>query len=154
MAMRDLLPSIGTMKVWTVTHKDNLGCLKLTEMDPVLMTPRRKYYGLKYHWFRSKLKPSDIKVSYIKSKDQRADSQFKANQLLTFGWWNYHPSPEKECNDIHLSGYPVTMMNGHLSYCLTVFYLHVVEQIVLYLLTNRHASTWGSPIWSSSSNRL
>jgi hypothetical protein len=81
MATRDLLPlqqlsksivkglggdDIGTAKVQTVGHEDNLGCLKLTKMNPSRMTPRSKHYGVKYHWFRSKLKPNDIEVSYIK----------------------------------------------------------------------------------------
>jgi hypothetical protein len=109
MAMRDLLPlqnlckaivkglggdSIGVSKIRTVAHEDNSGALKLTTMDPGRMTPRSKHYGVKYHWFRGKLKPNDIEVKYIKSKDQRADFltkslrtvAFEYNRLLTCGW--------------------------------------------------------------------
>jgi hypothetical protein len=53
-------------------------------MDPGWMTPRSKHYGVKYHWFRSKLKPNDVEVSYIKSKDQRADFLTKSLRVLQF----------------------------------------------------------------------
>jgi hypothetical protein len=63
-AMRDLLPlqnlckaivkglggdGIGVSKIRTVAHEANSGILKLTTMDPGRMTPRSKYYGVKYH---------------------------------------------------------------------------------------------------------
>jgi hypothetical protein len=79
-------------------------------MDPGRMTPRSKHYGVKYHWFRSKLKPNDIEVSYIKSKDQRADflnQEFTSlairRKSIAYLWLvNYYPSLERECNDIRI----------------------------------------------------
>jgi hypothetical protein len=99
MVMRDLLPlqqlaksiikglggdDIGTVKVQTVTHEDNLGCLKLTKMDPGWMMPRSKHYGVKYHWFHSKRKPNNIEISYIKSKDQCINFLTKSLRVLQF----------------------------------------------------------------------
>jgi hypothetical protein len=109
MAMRALIPlqhlakaivqglgaaKLGCVKIKTVAHEDNTGCLKLTKMDPGRMTPRSKHYGVKYHWFRGKLQPNKIEVDYIESKAQRADFltkslrtvAFEYNRLLTCGW--------------------------------------------------------------------
>jgi hypothetical protein len=63
-------------------------------LEPGRMTPRSKWYGIKYHWFRSKLKPNSIDIIKIASVDQRADSltkslrreKFEANRKLTLGW--------------------------------------------------------------------
>jgi hypothetical protein len=77
MAMQALLPlkhlamaiikglsaaKLGRLKIKTVAHEDNTGCIKLTKMDPVEMTPRSKHYGIMYHWFCGKLKPNKVKV--------------------------------------------------------------------------------------------
>ena len=37
------------------------------------MTLRSKYYALKYHWFRFKVKELDIDLNKIGTKDQLAD---------------------------------------------------------------------------------
>jgi hypothetical protein len=39
----------------TIVWEDNAGALKLSKMEPGRMTPRSKWYGIKYHWLRSKL---------------------------------------------------------------------------------------------------
>ena len=108
-SMRDLLPlqhlvknvvtslkeddtALATFK--TTAHEDNLGCLKLAKMEPGRMTPRSKHYGVKYHWFRSKLKPNEIEIDPIGTNDQRADMytknlrvlKYEANRLMTNGW--------------------------------------------------------------------
>jgi Reverse transcriptase (RNA-dependent DNA polymerase) len=108
-SMRDVLPlqallreiynNIGlskTQKVQfkTTVHKDNNGALRLAQMEPGRSTPRSKHYAIKYHWFRSKLKPNEIELVKEESKAQRADfmtkalrtDAFKDNQKLTCGW--------------------------------------------------------------------
>jgi hypothetical protein len=70
MAMRDLLHlknmrkeimgKIGAerpavVKFRTTLWEDNLGALMVAHLEPGRMTPRSKHYGVKYHWFRTKL---------------------------------------------------------------------------------------------------
>ena len=110
MGMRDLLPiqhlavelskrlgieKLDTTKICkTVVHEDNQGCLNLSQLDPGRMTPRSKFYAVKYHWFRSHLKPESIIIKYVVSALQRADfltkglrePLFSNNQRLTTGW--------------------------------------------------------------------
>jgi hypothetical protein len=58
------------------------------------MTPQSTHYGIKYHWFRSKLKPIETKMAPVASAKQRADfltkslrvMMFEVNQKLTLGW--------------------------------------------------------------------
>jgi hypothetical protein len=108
-AMRDVLPikmlateiseNVGLAQE-PITHfrttvwEDNAGALKLATLEPGRMTPMSKWYGIKYHWFRSKLKPNSIDIIKIASVDQRADfltkslrrEKFEANRKLTLGW--------------------------------------------------------------------
>ena len=108
--MRDLLPirylvielvkklgleSVATSNVCkTIVHEDNQGCLKLATLEPGRMTPRSKFYAVKYHWFRSKLQPNRIEIRYVPTEEQRADlltkalqgSLFQDNRKLTCGW--------------------------------------------------------------------
>ena len=78
----------------TTVHKDNQGCLKLAQLEPGRMTPRSKFYAIKYHWFRSHLKPEAIVMKFIKSEEQKADfltkalgpTTFEGNRKLTMGW--------------------------------------------------------------------
>jgi hypothetical protein len=109
MVMRDALPlkilstdistNVGLTQD-TITHfqktvwDDNDGILKLATLEPGRMTPRSKLYGIKYHWFRSKIKPNTIDIIKIASVDQRAEflmkllrrEKFEANRKLTVGW--------------------------------------------------------------------
>jgi hypothetical protein len=77
-AMRDVLPikmlateiseNVGLTQepithFWTTVWEDNAGALKLATLEPGRMTPISKWYGIKYHWFRSKLKPNCIVLS-------------------------------------------------------------------------------------------
>jgi hypothetical protein len=78
----------------TTAHEDNMGALTLAGMEPGRTTPRSKFYALKYHWFRSWLKPNKIELKYINTKDQKADfltksmtkDNFIANRMLSCGW--------------------------------------------------------------------
>jgi hypothetical protein len=71
MAMRDVLPlrnltieiskrvgmSGKTSTTFKTTHwEDTNDSLKLATMEPDRMTPRSNAYGVRYHWFISKLK--------------------------------------------------------------------------------------------------
>ena len=56
----------------TTVWEDNAGALALANLDPGQHTARSKFYDVKVHWFRSKLKP-DIVVEKIDTKDQLAD---------------------------------------------------------------------------------
>jgi hypothetical protein len=78
----------------TTVHEDNTGALKLATMEPGRMTPRSKHYGIKYHWFREKLKPNEIEIVHVGTGKQRADfltkslrvSKYEENRKLTCGW--------------------------------------------------------------------
>jgi hypothetical protein len=87
-AMRDVLPikmmateisgNVGLTQepityFRTTVWEDDAGALKLATLEPGRMTPRSKWYGIKYHWFRRKLKPNSIDTITIASADQRAD---------------------------------------------------------------------------------
>jgi hypothetical protein len=78
----------------TTVHEDNDGAMKLAKMEPGRMTPRSKHYDLKYHWFRTKLKPNKIEIQRVDTKLQKADFLTKAlrvkifemNRKLSCGW--------------------------------------------------------------------
>jgi hypothetical protein len=57
----------------TTVWEDNAGALQLANMEPGRITPRSKHYAIKYHWFRSHLKPNKIEICKIKSSLQKAD---------------------------------------------------------------------------------
>ena len=108
MAMRDLLPFLDLVKAVsnsvgideevatfrTTVHEDNAGALALSKLEPGRHTPRSKHYAVKYHWFRSHLKPNKIEVTKIDTKVQRADIftkglgrvKFKELRKLLCGW--------------------------------------------------------------------
>jgi hypothetical protein len=58
---------------WKTVWEDNAGALKLATLEPGRMTPRSKWYEIKFDLFRSKLKPHCIDIIKIVSADQRAD---------------------------------------------------------------------------------
>ena len=78
----------------TVVHEDNQGAMTLAKMEPGRHTPRSKHYGVKVHWFRSKLKPNRVTVERIDTQRQLADiltkglkvSQFRKIRHLLCGW--------------------------------------------------------------------
>jgi hypothetical protein len=78
----------------TTVHEDNDGAMKLAKMEPGRMTPRSKHYGVKYHWFRTKLKPDEIEIQPVDTKLQKANfltkavrvAIFKRNRKLSCGW--------------------------------------------------------------------
>jgi hypothetical protein len=78
----------------TTVWEDNNGALKLATVEPGGTTLRSKSFGVRYQWFRIKLKPNEIEVKKIAGIDQRADlltkavrtEAFIANRKLTYGW--------------------------------------------------------------------
>jgi hypothetical protein len=54
----------------TTLHEDNTGAMILAKIEPGRMTPRLKHYGVKYHWYRTKLKPDEIEIDRIDTKLQ------------------------------------------------------------------------------------
>jgi len=78
----------------TTVWEDNNGALTLANMEPGRMTPRSKHYAIKYHWFRSHLKPNSIEIHKIDTNLQKADiftkglrvEKFKSIRQLLCGW--------------------------------------------------------------------
>ncbi len=68
----------------TTVWEDNAGALALANLEPGRMTPRSKHYAIKYHWFRSKLKPNGIQVEKIDTNLQKADILTKALRTIKF----------------------------------------------------------------------
>ena len=99
MAMRDLLPfkdlveevcrhmglddeKLATIK--TTVHEDNVGTLTLANLVPNPVTSKSKHYGIKVHWFRSKLKPGAIEIQKIDTEFQLTDIFSKGLRRLKF----------------------------------------------------------------------
>ena len=78
----------------TTVHEDNQGAKTLGNLEPGRQTPRSKFYAVKWHWFRSWLKPRRIVLQYIDTKEQKADiftkslgvAEFVRARKLTCGW--------------------------------------------------------------------
>ena len=62
-------PESTISTVW----EDNSACLQLANMPLPRMTPKSKTFAIKYHWFREHVKPGEIVVKKIESKEQKAD---------------------------------------------------------------------------------
>ena len=111
MAMRDLLPlrtvfqtvvkgldlsEDVTSTFKTTVWEDNMGCLKLANLQPGQYTTRSKHYAVKYHLFRSHLleRSNGTTVEYVETKLQKADIltkglgtiNFKSGRKLLCGW--------------------------------------------------------------------
>jgi hypothetical protein len=75
-------------------HEDNMGALRLAQLEPGQHTPRSKFYALKLHWFRSWLTPRKIEIIHCPTVDQKADyltkplgpTLFEACRFLSMGW--------------------------------------------------------------------
>ena len=74
--------------------EDNMGALRLAQLEPGRITPCSKFYALKLHWFRSWLKPKNIEIIHCPTQAQKANfltkalgpTAFKACRLLSMGW--------------------------------------------------------------------
>jgi hypothetical protein len=65
-------------------HQDNVGALTLGKLEPRRMTPRSKYYAVKYHWFREHIGPRNIQLVKISSSDQLGDLFTKGLSQVLF----------------------------------------------------------------------
>ena len=48
------------------------------------MTPRSKHYAVKYHWFRTHLKPRGVTLHKVESKEQLGDIFTKGLTRVAF----------------------------------------------------------------------
>jgi hypothetical protein len=79
-----------TATVW----EDNTGALTLANLEPPRVTPKTKHFAVKYHWFRSELKPNKIEIVGVSSEEQVADiltkalrrEKFRETRKLISGW--------------------------------------------------------------------
>ena len=86
----DLKGSSTVSKAW----EDNVGTQNLANSKGPLMTTRTKHIGIKYHWFRSKIKPNKIEILRASTDLQRADIftkgltrfAFVEKRKLVMGW--------------------------------------------------------------------
>jgi hypothetical protein len=75
-------------------HEDNMGALRLSQLESGRNTPHSKFYALKLHWFCSWLKPREIEIVHCSTQDQKADyltkilgpTLFEACCLLSMRW--------------------------------------------------------------------
>ena len=73
---------------------DNIGTQNLAKRKGPFMTFRPKNIGIKYHWFRSIIKPDEIEINRIPTDHQRADIftkgltgfPFEEKMRLIIGW--------------------------------------------------------------------
>jgi hypothetical protein len=84
------------------------------------MTPRSKHYGVKYHWFRTKLKPNEIEIDRVDTSLQKADFLTKALRTKAFEKNRKLPvvgkdyvSLERECEETAYVVSPVCMYDSH-----------------------------------------
>ena len=75
-------------------HEDNAAALKLAGLEPGRMTPRSKHYAIKYHWFRSQIKPRHIQIRKVESDNNIGDimtkglgkTKFTYLRRMMMGW--------------------------------------------------------------------
>ena len=60
--------------------------MNLDRLEPPRMTPRSKYYAIKYHWFREYVKTDEYEIGLNKigTDDQLADILTKSLPKLKF----------------------------------------------------------------------
>ena len=68
----------------TFLHEDNSSAEKLAKLEFPRIAPRSKHFGVKYHWFRNKLKPNNVDVIRVDSKQNIADIFTKGLVKNTF----------------------------------------------------------------------
>ena len=98
-ALRDLLPFLNLFKelmyaiqhkcpscfrIRTKVHEDNTVAEKLAKLECPRITPHSKHFGVKYHWFRTKLKPNKIYIENVDSKEYIADMFTKCLVRILF----------------------------------------------------------------------
>ena len=75
-------------------YEDNEAALKHAVTPLPKLSPRTKHIGIKYHWFKKKIKVGEIEVFPISTKKQKADiftkglgaTDFQDKRSLIMGW--------------------------------------------------------------------
>ena len=75
-------------------HEDNEGALKLATGQIEKTTPQSKHFGVKYHWFREKMKELKINITHVTTDLQKADIftkgligiEFQKKRKMLIGW--------------------------------------------------------------------
>jgi hypothetical protein len=88
------LPVRDMAQMHVKIHEDNAGALKLAKLEYPRMTPRTKWYGVKYHWFRTQLEPNGVELVKIDTEVQKGDlftkgfgtRRFEKLRKLLQGW--------------------------------------------------------------------
>lgn len=111
-AMKDLIPLLRLLKSVsnaigmkqteiterkTTVWEDNSGALTLANLEPGRLTPRSKFYAVRYHWFRTHLKPNNVVVCKIDTNQQKADMLTKSLRTT--------PSKKHQLNRWQLQGW-------------------------------------------------
>ena len=75
-------------------REENVGTQNWANNKGPLMTSRTKNISIKYHWFRSKIKPDEIDILRVSTDLQRGDIftkgltsfDFEEKRKLAMGW--------------------------------------------------------------------
>ena len=86
----DLTGVVTVSKSW----EDNIATQNLANSKGTLTKSRTKHICINYHWFRSRIKPDEIKINIISTDHQRADiftkrlTRFPSEEKLklVMGW--------------------------------------------------------------------
>jgi hypothetical protein len=71
-------------RIMSTVFEDNSAALILANLEPPRMTPRTKHFAIKYHWFRSMLKPLHIEIVPVDTEEQIADIFTKSLTVIKF----------------------------------------------------------------------
>lgn len=92
--VRAIVKVIGIDETNIEVHEDNNGALTLANLEPGCVTPPSKWYAIKLHWFRGKVKEYKMKIIKIETEKQKAviftkglqRIKFILNRKLLCGW--------------------------------------------------------------------
>jgi hypothetical protein len=81
-------------RLMSTVFEDNSATLILANLEPPRTTPRTKHFAIKYHWFRTMLKPLSIEIVAVPTDLQIADIltksltvvKFEAMRKMLMGW--------------------------------------------------------------------
>jgi hypothetical protein len=68
----------------SIVREDSNGVLKMVAGEYPNMTLRTKHIGIKYHWFQSHLKPGEIVMQHVETKEQKSDIYTKGLDKAEF----------------------------------------------------------------------
>jgi hypothetical protein len=82
------------MRIRTKVSEDIDGALTSAKLEPGRSKPHSKHYGVKIHWFRSRIIPNNIRVDQTSTHLQQADMMteglrkdlFVSFRLKVSGW--------------------------------------------------------------------